>query len=446
MALYFSAIVLSCVLLTTAHAIPPVSVAGPASILPETLYKDLVVQSERNVDGHPAETIQDAGSGLDSSTPSDVAVQRDTFQQMKRTVKATITVLSSLIAYVSINSLARAYNPGTFIWSEEDKDELAWIATSRSWWGRKACRWLGLCGVTHFEPASARFGQRGPDVREEEQSWQSYWVSGQNGSATWDDAEHARRSIPDYVYEYAPLVHLYSDEQFWPCDIAEHLFHVTPSLNYTPIQSRSNHSTLHNLDQLNQWQDGENVFLTSNDNVEDRPPWLEGEKNIPSGDRNGEPWPDIQLDEQNPGDTVDERVEWYDAGKDPQDETPPAHNRDEYDFVRQELRRRGEPIQTNSSNGRSDAPAVLLVVDKGNGIVDAFWFYFYSFNLGNVVFNVRFGNHVGDWEHCLVRFYHGKPKALFFSAHSAGEAYSYKAIEKFGKRVSGHPRILKDTL
>jgi len=84
--------------------------------------------------------------------------------------------------------------------------------------------------------------------------------------------------------------------------------------------------------------------------------------------------------------------------------------------------------------GRSKAPAVLVVVDKGAGVVDAFWFYFYSFNLGNSVLNVRFGNHVGDWEHCMVRFYHGEPKALFFSAHTAGEAYSYEAVEKVGKR------------
>jgi hypothetical protein len=35
----------------------------------------------------------------------------------------------------------------------------------------------------------------------------------------------------------------------------------------------------------------------------------------------------------------------------------------------------------------------------------------------------------------MVRFYKGRPKALFLSAHTAGEAYSYEAIEKQGKRV-----------
>ncbi len=53
-----------------------------------------------------------------------------------------------------------------------------------------------------------------------------------------------------------------------------------------------------------------------------------------------------------------------------------------------------------------------------------------------MVLNVRFGNHVGDWEHILVRFQHKKPKAVFFSEHYWGEAYSYKAVEKIGIRVS----------
>ena len=70
------------------------------------------------------------------------------------------------------------------------------------------------------------------------------------------------------------------------------------------------------------------------------------------------------------------------------------------------------------------------IVDKGHGILDAFWFYFYSYNLGTTVLNIRFGNHIGDWEHSLIRFYNGVPKAIFFSAHSGGTAYTYNAVEK----------------
>lgn len=437
-------------LLPLTYALPPFPAVGPASISSEVSQSIAITSSQSTVPTGESdlerqkstETAQYTGLTVVShSSPSELAVSANLFQQMKRKAKTAITVLSSLIVYVSINSLARTLNPSAFIWYHEDKDEEQWISTSNSWLDRKACRWLGLCGSSHFQPVSGRFGYRGaaeapPEV---DNFWRSFWPSAQNSSDNWDDVERSLRQIPNYVFEYAPLVHLFSGEQFWPCDIAEHLYHTTPMLNYTPIQSQSKHETLRNLDQLNQWQHGWNVFLTSNDNVERRPPWMEGEKNIPeSNDTNiEEPWADWdgRVDGEIPGDTPEERAAWYDSG--PPSQTEEIDGVD--DRLKEELRKRygGHPVRIESiSGGRSDAPAILLVVDKGNGIVDAFWFYFYSFNLGNVVFNVRFGNHVGDWEHCLVRFYHGKPKALFFSAHAAGEAYSYEAIEKIGKRVS----------
>ena len=197
--------------------------------------------------------------------------------------------------------------------------------------------------------------------------------------------------IPQYVLDYAPLVHLFSEEQFWPCDIAEHLSHITPELNYTPIEGRlQKTSNLTNLDELNMYEKGRHVFLTSNDNVEERPDWLGGQKNIP----------------------------------------------DEFDDNTRNCHSERCGIREESHGGRSDAPAVLIMVEKGHGIVDAFWFYFYSYNLGNIVFNIRWGNHVGDWEHTLIRFQHGKPKLVFFSEHNFGSAYSYNAVEKIGERVS----------
>lgn len=396
------------------------------------------------------------------------------FQQMARKTKATVAFLSSLIIYVTLNSLAHTLNPAAFVWSSEDREEPHWIASSHSWLDRKACRWLGLCGTAHLQPVQTRFGHRkisaeaqvlnnvGESEQEEGPSWQTAWSSGPDLSHQWDDAERARRQIPAYVFEYAPLVHLFSGEQFWPCDIAEHLFHVTPMLNYTPIQSQSKHATLRDLDQLNRWQQNGHVFLTSNDNVEDRPPWMEGAHNIPDPSTSDveESWADWdgRVDGDIPGE--EDRAQWFDtsdlhddietACEEGEDVTihsdlanalanlDPERLFGEDSELEEELRKRygGQPIHVEKTGGRSNAPAVLLVIDKGNGIVDAFWFYFYSFNLGNVVFDVRFGNHIGDWEHCLVRFHHGKPKALFFSAHSAGEAYSYEAVEKIGRRVS----------
>ena len=143
--------------------------------------------------------------------------------------------------------------------------------------------------------------------------------------------------IPQYVIDYAPLVHLYSEEEFWPCHILEHLQHTTAYVNYTQVDGDKEHRTLKNLDELNEHH--RFAYLTSDDNVEDRPTWLGGKVNIPEVPDKGS---------QNPG-------------------------------------------------GRSDAPVTLVVVDKGRGIIDAFWFFFYSYNQGNSVFRRRFGNHVGDW-------------------------------------------------
>lgn len=203
--------------------------------------------------------------------------------------------------------------------------------------------------------------------------------------------------IPKFVLDYAPLVYLYSGEQFWPCDIAEHLFHVTPELNYTPVQGRLQYSNLTNLNDLNEFERGRHVYLTSDDNVEDRPDWLGGSKNIPN--------------------EYDEDQETILSG-------------------RNAAQLKSKIKRSPNHGGRSDAPAVLITVNKGDGIVDAFWFFFYSYNLGNIVFNIRFGNHIGDWEHTLIRFQNGKPKLVFYSEHYFGEAYNYSAVEKIGKRVS----------
>lgn len=417
---------------------------------------------------------------------------------MTRTAKVAIVVLLTLIAYVSVNSIVRATNPRAFVWYEEDKDERSWIASSRSWFDRKSCRWLGICGAAHLQTVHGPFGRRNPsewiDPEQpgdgdggdndntgdndndsddngngtDHKPWQSYWFSGSND--TWDADERARREIPNYVFDYAPLVHLYSKEQFWPGDIAEHLYHTTPHLNYVPIQSESTHPNLSNLDQLNHYQWGRPVFLTSNDDPVSRPPWLEGEQNIPVLDKESdsvreESWADWdgRVDGEIPGESPEDRALWDDLRHlgEKGDERWFTWGSRANRILHHELRRRfgGHPIQeslpktptetgdsdndggsdshgdsNNSPGGRSEAPAILVVIDKGDGVVDAFWFFFYSFNLGNTVVNVRFGNHVGDWEHCLMRFHNGKPKALFFSAHNGGEAYRYEAIEKIGQR------------
>lgn len=201
------------------------------------------------------------------------------------------------------------------------------------------------------------------------------WADDTSDPDMWDDMEREQRTIPQYVLDYAPYVHLFSGEEFWPCDMVDHLQHVKPYVDQKPLERARARYNLTNLDELNHCHG--DVWLTSDDNVEDRPEWLAGKSNIPE-----------------------------------------------------------EPTGTNPIGGRSGAPAVVIVVHKEDGIVDAFFHYFYCYNLGNKVFNIRFGDHVGDWEHMVVRFQHGKPKQVWFSEHVFGQAFEYDALEKIGKRVS----------
>lgn len=376
--------------------------------------------------------------------------------------KATIGFLSTLISYVSLNSFLRQTQPDLFVWRPEDREQEEWTATSKYWLDRKACRWLGLCGVPHLRFVQKRFGHRPLAVQTEqpssegpEQDWQNAWTEGNDRPEDWTGDERVLREIPDYVMEYAPLVHLFSGEQFWPGDIAEHLAHVTPRLNYTPMSSDTHHPSLEHLDEFNEYQHGRWVYLTSNDDVEERPEWLEGERNIPNNPtKPGDTFEGNDGWVHHPGKTYLQGIknafhdlkDWWSPGEEGSEadkdfqrsHSGQAFRKNNGSFRKpfhEELKRSTPDLHGKQiRGGRSDAPAVLLTVNKGHGVVDAFWFFFYSFNLGNVVFNVRFGNHVGDWEHTAIRFHHGKPKAVFFSEHNFGSAYSYEAVEKIGKR------------
>lgn len=450
---------------------------NPTSTAPSALEEQLSTTSSSD----PDHTLNVAGPDISAdhpeagtSLPSGSRDLVDTWvanalaaeEQMKHAkTKATIGILSTLIAYVSLNSLVHSLRPSLFIWSVEDRELSRWLASPGQWIDKKVCRWVGICGITHFRRVRSTFGKRpkngaqipsGDD--DNDWDWQNAWNEGKDRPEDWTDDERVLREIPQFVMEYAPIVHLFSGEQFWPCDIAEHLYHITPKLNYTPVQPRWQHPTLTDLDALNQWEHGRHVFLTSNDNVEERPEWLEGEKNIPalaSGSGDGsqdETWTDW-------GSNIDNGDTWIDTGEDstqdfggtrpPLDPHAPLPvetwegedfidgglgEQDDVRFHDEARRRARGGVRKRTIGGRSEAPAVLVVVNKGHGIIDAFWFYFYSFNLGNTVLNVRFGNHVGDWEHSMVRFKHGKPKGVFFSEHSFGDAYHYDAVEKIGKR------------
>lgn len=215
--------------------------------------------------------------------------------------------------------------------------------------------------------------------------------------------ENIQKDIPSYVLEYAPLVHLAEDEIHWPSRMNEHLVHTKPYVDFKPVPKDEQHPTLWDLGDLNKHDGGLHLYLQSRDDVMTSPAWMLSAHNIPV--------PPPATPEGN--------------------ETDSAAPKDE--------RAKGEKRKKISKiGGRSPAPVVLTVVDKGDGVILAFWFFFYSYNLGNSVFGVGFGDHVGDWEHSVMKFRNGVPETMFISQHTGGRTYTFGAMEKYDKRVS-HP-------
>jgi hypothetical protein len=249
------------------------------------------------------------------------------------------------------------------------------------------------------------------------------------------------RGVPHYVLDYAPLVHLYSEEYFWPSDIDDHVNHVIPYIDDTPL-NRTETLTLSNLHHL----DVHPGFLTlkSKDNVECRPQWLHSTANIPvsfEGETD-----DYNVDIGTPERKhLDEATTWFYVDKehplrrisDPR-KVPDGKShmrlpsKRSHTSLSREQRRTAARNAQNKPNeeGYSRAPATLILVDKGSDVVDAFWFFFYAYNLGQTVLGTRYGNHVGDWEHAMIRFESGVPRAVFFSEHEGGQAYAWQAVEK----------------
>lgn len=158
---------------------------------------------------------------------------------------------------------------------------------------------------------------------------------------------------PSLTIFTAPLVHLDQKEIYFPSDLARHLKKTHPSQNFTALLPNSKY-TLDNLSELNQLNDSEHVFLTA----------IKGEEN-------GE---EIKLRKFLHGQKPDEKT-----------------------------------LQTH----RAECAAVI-VVEKGEGIVDAFYMYFYSFNAGPHALGHTVGNHVGDWY--IFSFFHFSVINLKFSS------------------------------
>lgn len=177
--------------------------------------------------------------------------------------------------------------------------------------------------------------------------------------------------LPPYVLDYAPLLYLHSEESHFPSDIAEHLRHVVPRRNGLSVDVEH---TLETLDDAS--LSHPDTYLTSLDDPAESP-----------------------------------QASWLTSAY-------------------------GKP----DNKGRSAAPAFCVLVQKHglrdqlpDGDLDAFYFAFFSFSRGlpvDVLGGKELGNHVGDWEHSMVRFRDGKPQAVFTARHGGGDAFAYEAVKK----------------
>ncbi|KAI7780542.1 hypothetical protein LA080_015943 [Diaporthe eres] len=167
------------------------------------------------------------------------------------------------------------------------------------------------------------------------------------------------------------------EDPFRPSDLLQHVRHTAPTVNGEPLDGLPELG-LDNLALLNnKGLDGSPIALTAIDEVTELPSWFLGET---------------------------------------PDESGRLHN--------------------------ATACVVILVESDGvSGDLAAFYFYFYSYNRGPNITQVlepiksmleediepgmNFGDHVGDWEHNMVRFRDGKPTGIYFSQHSDGAAYKW---------------------
>ncbi len=414
--------------------------------------------------------------------------------------------LGVALGYIILSGIGRQITRNATRVQQLENSE--WVASGKSWLDRQSCRWFGLCGTVHMLNKGGWTWKSAKDPRPPQiPKYAPFWQSGEEDPASWSEEEKRRRVIPDYVFDHAPYVHLFSGEQFRPSDIAEHLVHTSPFINFTAIKEMEHDRNLTNLGELNAIEDGSNsryVYLQSNDNVEEHPHWLTSRHNIPSvpepdfGEGHLYPWPETDIEkpitepqDQTPAPGSDETdvdmsgvdllpigpvpskngrcggnsgftcknskfgeccsIAGWCGGSDLYCDTlcDPLHGvcNDPLNppFVPHADLRKRSAVRTRKAPpllGKSNAPAILVVVPKDDGVVDAFWFFFYSFNLGQKVLNIRFGNHVGDWEHVMIRFKHGKPEAMFFSEHNFGNSYTWHAVEKYLPNPDGSGTML----
>jgi len=188
--------------------------------------------------------------------------------------------------------------------------------------------------------------------------------------APTSSAREIPSGVPSFAIDYAPLVYLFAGENYNPADIGAQLPpNTTPKINFTTVSNAPDPLTLNNLARL-----PSSVSLSSVGdftNFSSQPSFLYG-------------------------------------------------------------------VEPESSGQTGDAVSCAIIVNDHasstdpalRNVTDVFYMYFYAFDYGGDYFGFNVGNHVGDWEHTMVRFVNATPSAMWFSQHSNGEAFTYQAVEK----------------
>jgi hypothetical protein len=174
----------------------------------------------------------------------------------------------------------------------------------------------------------------------------------------------------------APIVWLHSEDPFKPSDILQHVRHTTPWIGQKPIPGLPE-LNLDNLELLNQF--GDEVMLTSNDDVIKEPAWILGESPDASGRIHDSIPCCVILVENSPQDV------------------------DVYYFYFYSYDRGGNISQ---------------VLEPIKGLFD---------DTDEEKRALHFGDHVGDWENNMIRFKDGKPTGIYYSQHAAGRAYDWSS-------------------
>lgn len=358
------------------------------------------------------------------------------FFKVIRRAGSTVGVL--ILIYVLIWLIFLALNPNGPDPVKQKETEL-WIATSHSWLDRVSCRWLGICGGSNWLISTWLFRRKPrPRPRKDTHNHRHEWIDGSVDPGEWSEEERRSRTVPDYVFEHAPFLYLHEDEQWWPTDVADFLHHVQHRQEGQSQPGNVRLSTMTTYLPRDQTPGG--TFLQSLDDPEELPDWITSAQNRPvkkvkqngGGERPSAHATEPKSHGLGSGEQSKKRKHrWQDYILNPAGHQKVLSKHIDRADLEGEFGRIGD---SPSPGGRSPAPAFLITVEKANNTLDAFWFFFYAFNRGARVTGIQYGNHVGDWEHVMVRFQDRKPTGVFLSAHEWGSAYDFDVMEKLDSK------------